>query len=549
MATNTISSAQKTRRFTQSRRTAAAQFLRLTYMFILNTDSRTQESSPAPSLWLAARCLLAIVVALAVCDTPCWANPPEPTREFRAAWIATVANIDWPSKPGLSPAEQRAEMIGLLDLAAKLGLNAVVLQVRPACDAIYPSELEPWSPYLTGTMGKAPEDGYDPLGFAVAEAHRRGLELHAWFNPYRALHPTYKGKISADHVSKRHPRFVRDYGTYQWLDPGDLEAAEHSRKVIVDVVKRYDIDAVHFDDYFYPYPVNDDQNRPVPFPDDESWTRYVDSTPEGEQLSRDDWRRENVNNFLRTLNQEIKQAKPWVRFGVSPFGIYRPGEPPTIKGFDPYEKLYADSRLWMTEGIVDYLAPQLYWPIDQKDQSFPVLLRWWHANNPHERHLWPGLYTSKVTGRRDSWPNSEIVRQIETVRKSSDDPGHIHFSIKALKSSRSGLGQQLREEVYHEPALPPATPWCTLPEGANIEFTCAMSPQQDQVQLKMSPQGESAVWLWLVQWRIGERWAIQIVPGSEQATTLPAKLAEIEEVAVRHVDRLGQLGPVVTPTN
>ena len=189
------------------------------------------------------------------------AGLPPVQREFRAAWVATVANIDWPSRPGLSTQEQRAEMIALLDDAARLNLNAVILQVRPSCDAIYPSELEPWSEFLTGTMGQAPEPYYDPLEFAIREAHRRGIELHGWFNPYRARHTIAKGPASADHIGQTHPELVKKYAGYEWLDPGEPAATEHTLAVIRDVVTRYDIDGIHMDDYFYPYPVNDDEGQ------------------------------------------------------------------------------------------------------------------------------------------------------------------------------------------------------------------------------------------------------------------------------------------------
>ncbi len=418
-----------------------------------------------------------LVTSLLVASCSCYAltavagSPPSIDREFRAAWIATVDNIDWPSRPGLTPAEQREELVNLLETAVELRMNAVVLQVRPACDALYRSKWEPWSEYLTGEAGKAPADGYDPLKFAVAEAHRRGIELHAWFNPYRALHPSGKSPLPANHISKTHPNIVKHYGNYLWLDPGEPGAEEHSRNVILDVVRRYDIDAVHFDDYFYPYPIADDQGVEVPFPDDESWAKYIARTPAGEQLAREDFRRDSVNRLLKKLSVEIKQIKPWVRFGVSPFGIYRPGQPEGIAGFDAYAKLYADSRLWWTEGIVDYMSPQLYWPIDQQAQSFPVLLKWWQQNNAKQRHLWPGLYTSKVLRNNKGWPPTEIGNQIEIIRNHDDAPGHVHFSIKAIAQDRSGLKEYLRDAVYQSPALPPATTWCELPEQEEVQPT------------------------------------------------------------------------------
>jgi len=298
--------------------------------------------------------------------------PPAPLREFRAAWIATVGNIDWPSRKTLSTQEQKAELLAILDRAAQLKLNALIFQVRPACDALYASRIEPWSEYLTSTMGQPPEPFYDPLDFAVEEAHKRGLELHAWFNPYRARLLAAGSPAAPNHVSKTRPQLVRQYGKYLWLDPGERAVQDYSLSVIMDVVNRYDVDGIHFDDYFYPYKEKDAEGKELDFPDDASWRRFG----AGGKLSRDDWRRENVNLFIERVYKSIKAAKPWVKFGISPFGIWRPGNPPQIKGFDAFAELYADSRKWLANGWVDYFAPQLYWPIDPPDQSFPVLLRW-----------------------------------------------------------------------------------------------------------------------------------------------------------------------------
>src|SRR5262245_29382097 len=296
---------------------------------------------------------------------PSSARPPAVQRELRGAWIASVKNIDWPSKPGLSAAQQQTELVALLDRCAQLHLNAVFFQVRPACDALYESTLEPWSECLTGTMGRSP--GYDPLAFAVREARRRGLELHAWFNPFRARRPGATGAVARDHISKTRPSLVKSYGTSLWLDPAEREVQDHSLRVVLDVVKRYDVDGVHFDDYFYPYEEKDRQGRPLPFPDDSSWKRYL---ARGGQLARNDWRRDNVNTFVRQLQGSVRAQKTWVKFGISPFGIWRPGYPPSVKGLDAYDTLYADARRWLVEGWVDYLAPQLYWPTDAPEQSF-----------------------------------------------------------------------------------------------------------------------------------------------------------------------------------
>ena len=383
--------------------------------------------------------------------------PPPVAREFRAAWIATVANIDWPSKPGLSPQQQKDELRNLLTQARFLRLNAVVLQVRPACDAIYPSSLEPWSEYLTGTMGQPPEPFYDPLKFAIQEAHARGLELHAWFNPYRAHHPSAKSPISADHVSQVKPEIVREYGKHLWLDPAEPLAAEHSFDVIMDVVNRYDVDGIHFDDYFYPYPVNDDQGKPIPFPDERSWQARAD---EDKSLSRDDWRRAAVNRLVARLYGEIKATKPHVKFGISPFGIYRPGNPPQIKGFDQFATLYADPLKWWHDGNVDYLTPQLYWKIGPPDQSFPALLHWWHQENKQQRHLWPGHFTSRLlSSGQGGWNVEELIAQIWVTRAQPGATGNVHFSMKALTKEAGSHGLEIRKHAYRQPALVPESNW------------------------------------------------------------------------------------------
>ena len=272
---------------------------------------------------------------------------PVADREFRAVWVATVSNIDWPSRQGLSSESQKAEARRILDSVASIGMNAVVFQVRPQCDAFYASQLEPWSLFLSGEEGQPPSPFYDPLAFWIEEAHSRGLELHAWFNPYRA-HLARRGPISDSCIVRRRPDCVRlvSDSTY-WLDPGDPHMQDHSFSVVMDVAQRYDIDGVHFDDYFYPYGDGS-------FPDDTTWHAY---TAGGGTLTREDWRRWNVNGFIERVYAALKQAKRHVKFGVSPFGIWRPGYPSSIAGFDQYATLYADARLWLNEGWIDYWSP------------------------------------------------------------------------------------------------------------------------------------------------------------------------------------------------
>lgn len=462
-------------------------------------------------------------------------TPPAPPREFRGAWAASVDNIDWPSKPGLTTEQQQRELIALLDRAAALHLNAVVLQVRPACDALYPSPYEPWSEYLTGRQGQAPVPFYDPLAFAVAEAHRRGLELHAWFNPFRARHDSAKGPLAPTHVAKTHPQWVKTYGGLLWLDPGEPGVQEYSLAVILDVVRRYDIDGVHIDDYFYPYPAP--EGHPLPFPDDASWKRYRQS---GGRKSRGSWRRDSVNHFVERLYAEVKGAKPWVKVGISPFGIYRPGQPKQIKGFDAYSELYADSRLWLDRGWLDYLSPQLYWKIEKPAQSFPVLLHWWVAQNKRGRHMWPGLYTSRILPQEDPkdepWPASEIVYQVKTTRGMAGATGDVHFSMKALLNDNAGLGRTLQAGLYAQPALVPASPWLdNAPPAAPIVAVWA-DPDTPQRTLTWQPTGSEPAWLWAVQARTAGVWTTQILPGARTSQPLPGGT---DRVAVSAVDRCG----------
>ena len=472
--------------------------------------------------------------------------PPSPTREFRGVWIATVENIDWPSRPGLTTDQQKAELIAILDRAVKLKLNAVIFQVRPACDALYSSPYEPWSQYLTGQMGKAPEPNYDPLTFAVAEAHKRGLELHAWFNPYRARLAQTRTAISANHVSKTHPEFVKQYGKFLWLDPGEKAAQDYSLKVIMDVVQRYDIDGVHIDDYFYPYPEKNKNNKIIDFPDETSWQKYLHS---GGTQSRDDWRRENINTFVQRLYLSIKTQKPWVKFGISPFGIWKPGYPKQITSgnssgsFDAYDRLYADSRKWLANGWLDYLSPQLYWKIEQTQQSYPVLLNWWVEQNAKGRHIWPGIYTSRVANNgnsRTAWPANEILSQIKVTRGYSGADGNVHFSMKPLMQNRNGISDLLLKDVYANPALIPASPWlnASLPSKPDVKIYQAGT--NDKIQLYWQPTDKTNVWLWVVQTKTGNQWTTNILPIGQNSYIL--NTTQVDSVAVSAVNRYGTQG-------
>ena len=476
------------------------------------------------------------------------AAPPEvptPPREFRAAWIATVSNIDWPSRPGLPVAQQQQELVKLFDSAVDLNLNAVILQIRPAADAFYASKIEPWSEYLTGQMGQRPEPFYDPLEFAVEEAHRRGLQLHVWFNPYRVRHMDAKGTPSPDQASVADRDIVRTYGKYLWFDPGEPAAVERFLDVLTDVVRRYDIDGVHIDDYFYPYQIQEG-GKNVPFPDDESYERAVAA---GERLDRNDWRRQNVNHLVQGMYEAVKREKPWVLVGISPFGIWRPGYPKGIDGLDQYDSLYADARKWFREGWVDYYTPQLYWRIDGP-QSYPKLLAWWQRQNSHGRHLWPGNGAHNV--RRDAsaeparsvWEAEELIGQIELTRKIvKNGPGNVHFSMKCLIDNRDGLTDKLKNGVYAEPALVPESSWLgdETPKAPSVKV--ARSGRGALIHLRAS--GGKPPWQWVVRVRRGDEWKTKIVPGGEKQLLVAAQEdAQADEVAVSAVTRLGREGPI-----
>ncbi|HUQ79843.1 MAG TPA: family 10 glycosylhydrolase, partial [Gemmatimonadaceae bacterium] len=360
------------------------------------------------------------------------ANPPAIQREMRGLWVATVANIDWPSRSGLSADQQRAELTSILDRAAAAGFNAIIFHVRPASDAVYRSALEPWGAMLSGTQGGDP--GYDPLAFAVQEAHARGLELHAWINPFRAGNASdTTTRLAANHLFRTRRDLLRVYGSMLWLDPGEPDVHDHVMRVIADIVQRYDIDGIHADDYFYPYPVTDASNRTIPFPDDATFARA------GGGLTLADWRRANVDRFVERMYREVHALRPTLKVGISPFGIWRPGSPNGVSGLDAYASIYADSRKWLRNGWVDYLAPQLYWAISAPQQSFPSLLDWWLAESVQGRHVWPGLASYRVAdGTSSAFSTAEIPSQVSLTRQRSAGTGHLLYNTTTTLKSNGG---------------------------------------------------------------------------------------------------------------
>ncbi|CAL1546694.1 unnamed protein product [Lymnaea stagnalis] len=368
-------------------------------------------------------------------------------RELRGAWIATVSNIDWPKSSTRSTSQNQADLRSLLDKLQAATINAVFFQVRPAGDAFYQSNIEPWSQWLTGSQGTAPNPIWDPLQYLIDEAQKRSMEVHAWFNPYRAKSgSTSTSGLAANHMARAIPAHAHAYGNNLWMDPGSKEVQDRVTNVILDVVKRYDIDGVHMDDYFYPYPTADR------FPDTSTYNAYKSS---GGTLALADWRRDNVNKLIERLSTGIHQTKAWVKFGISPFGIWKSGYPTGVSGMSSVDEIYADSRLWLQKGWLDYVAPQLYWVIDGP-QSFTKLVDWWSdpAQNPLHKHIYAGLADYRI--EENNWSTSEIVHQIQQVqiRTSRNVWGAVHFSANDVELSAHGLTTALKSNVYTGPTLP-----------------------------------------------------------------------------------------------
>lgn len=437
---------------------------------------------------------------------------PEPVREFRAAWVATVFNLDWPSRAGLSAAEQKAELLHIIEQASRLRLNALVLQVRPNGDALYKSALEPWSAWLSGP-GQDP--GYDPLAFAIAEAHRRGIEIHAWFNPFRAT--VSSRPVGRGHISRRQPGWLLKAGSTTILNPGKAQARGHVLRVIMDVVKRYNIDGVHLDDYFYPYPPHH---------------RVADGRTPAQ-------RRAAIDTFVQELYRQVKSVKPHVRVGISPFGIWQPGFPAEVEaGVNAYEDLACDARKWLARGWVDYLSPQLYWRCEGP-QSFPALMRWWSGINP-SRPVWPGIASVRINSKEDPGRKaSEIGRQIAFSRSlARQSSGQFFWSWKSLGTNRGGIQKEL-SRFYRSIALPPAMPW-----------SGSTRPARPTVQAQDSAQGCSITWQgtarkWVLQVGSKGRWfTMDVLPGNCSRITLPPRVAStLDRIAIRPISPTGMSGP------
>lgn len=385
------------------------------------------------------------------------AQEPPLKREFRGAWIATFSNIDWPNRTQ-TPQQQRQAFIDIVNHHKATGINALFVQVRSQCDAMYPSTIEPWSADLTGVQGRAPNPFWDPMQFMIDECHKRGIEFHAWINPYRAASNSANiPNFAANHVTKTHPEWLLSQGILRVLDPGIPAVRDHITSVVVDMLQRYDVDGIHFDDYFYPAP----QSGVTPFNDDASYN----ADPRG-ILNRGDWRRDNVNILIKSIYDTVKAVKPWVKFGVSPTGIWRnrssdPVNGSLTSGLEHYSALYADSRKWLQQGWIDYLAPQVYWYIGQPGSNYGVLAPWWNSN-ANDRHIYLGMAGYKVNDPAQgvNWANpSQIPNQVRLNRTLSNVFGQAIYNTSSMRTNRLGFRDSLRLRFYNRPALLPNMPW------------------------------------------------------------------------------------------
>lgn len=385
-----------------------------------------------------------------------------PKYEMRGAWVATVVNIDWPSKKGLSVEEQKAEYIRIVEEAKRMKLNALFVQIRPAADAFYPSQYDPWSEFLTGTQGQYP--GYDPLSFMIEETHKRGIEFHAWLNPYRAVFDVSRSSVSSNHVTKRRPELFFTYGKGKIFDPGLPETRQYFVGVVRDIINRYAVDGIHLDDYFYPYKVGNKD-----YPDDATYRKY------GGNMKKADWRRANCDSIIKQVHEAIVQTRPMIRFGVSPFGIYKnkyqDADGSNTRGTTNYHDLYADIVLWLKNGWIDYVAPQLYWPIGKDGQDFNILLDWW-SKNTYGKQLYIGqaIYNANSSAL---WRNkSEIPNQIKQLRKNTDVHGSVFFSFKNLQQNANGWRDSLQYSYYKKPAIVPPMSWIDNKKPFAPEIWC-----------------------------------------------------------------------------
>ncbi|MGM0376129.1 MAG: family 10 glycosylhydrolase [Bacteroidota bacterium] len=430
--------------------------------------------------------LIIVLLALFSIETQAWWwNWTYPKREMRAVWIATVANIDWPSEPGLSTDMQKDEMLELLDLAKDYNMNTVVFQIRPSTDAFFQSELEPWSEWLTGEQGEAPDPFYDPLDFVLEEADKRGLEVHVWLNPYRAVTDTADASVSSEHPVNKNPEMFVTYGSTRYFNPGLPETRDHVAGVVGDILRRYEVDALHFDDYFYPYRIQGEE-----FPDQEAFEEYPRGFSEEE---KDDWRRDNVDLIIEQLHDTIEAVNPHVAFGISPFGVWRnraddPKGSATQAGQTNYDDLFANILRWQEEGWIDYVTPQIYWHIGKEVADYEIIADWWSRNALGCRlYIGQAFYRIDRESNDREWRSSrQIIKQLKLNRTYPNIDGSMYFSAKTMHNNPRRLKQKMQRRLYRYEALPPVNPrveqiTAEPPKNLNMEV------KGDSIQLEWEP--------------------------------------------------------------
>jgi len=492
---------------------------------------------------IRSRRLFASALAAAFLAGVAPAQTPAPA-EYRGVWIATVFGLDFPDAAGTSNiANQRAKLVELISAAENAGCNGILFQVRAECDAMYYSNYEPWSRWLTGAQGTAPARPWDPLQFVIDECRRRGMEVEAWFNPYRAgvnrasfYHPT--------HPVNDMPQIVEQFTTtsnYWWLNPGHPETDDYTSAVVLDLVSRYDVDGVHFDDYFYPYTISAN----APFDDTAEYNAY------GGGLTLANWRRKNVDDFVDRLKDDLRTlpAKGHVRFGISPFGIWQPGNPSGISGLNAYSQLYADSRKWLQQGWVDYMCPQLYWGrvADgySSAQSFDALLGWWTngTQNPLDRHVYAGVSPGWITPASEGYDAADVISQVTYTRSLAAAKGNIHFRAEMLAENagagRGNYSTTLAAGNYALDATVPAVTW--LDAAAPAAPTVAWSGNSGSgYTLHWTPQGAEYPQWYVAYWQANGTWNHRVLPDWQRSYALPGTGAGAPtNVAVAAVDRVG----------
>lgn len=467
-------------------------------------------------------------------------NVQSPKREFRSAWITTFSNLDWPSNQTLSPEEQREEFIQILNQLEKSNINAVIVQVRAAADAFYESDLSPWSQWLSGIQGKAPSPYYDPLKFMIEECHKRNMEFHAWLNPFRAVSHNRFSSVAENHISNKQKDWFFDYGETKYFNPGIPEVREHIKQVVREIVFKYDVDGIHFDDYFYPYTI---QSKIIP--DAVTFKTFADSSE-----SIETWRRENINKLIRAVGKEIKFVKPYVKFGVSPLAIWRnkkqdPTGSETNSGQTSYDNLYCDTKLWLENGWVDYMAPQLYWSTSNPYANYHNLIDWWTSCKT-DKHLYIGHALYKLDKKqRHSFETAELVNQVKITREKPTVFGSCYFRARAFTKNHQSFIDTLNTGVYKYPALVPPMKWIdsippTLPYVEQLKISKKNNEISFSLNYDKDCKADEKAYYFVVYTATGGRIELSAkhILHIERSNTFKFQIPDAEKIIITALDRL-----------